>query len=226
MYYARAVDITTLVALSSIASEQSQATTTTKKHVQQLMDYLSTHKDATIRYVASDMILNVHSDASYLSKPKARSRIGGIFFLGQNPQPHQPIQLNGPIHTIASICKFVVASAAKAELGALFYTCQDATILRLTLEELGHPQPTMPVHCDNSTAVSIANDTVKKQRSRAMEKDFFWTVDQVARGNFNVTRQPGKENLADYFTKHFDAKHHQTVRPYYLHTNTSPTHLP
>ena len=59
-----------------------------------------------------------------------------------------------------------------------------------------------------------------------MEKNFFWVADQVARNNFNVTWQPGKENLADYFTKHFDAKHHQTVRPYYLHSQNSLTHLP
>ena len=226
MYYARAVDLTTLVALSSIASEQTKATENTEKRVTQLLDYLHTHKDATVRYVASDMILNIHSDASYLSETKARSRLGGTFFMGGSPINGKPIQLNGPILIAASICKFVVASAAEAELGALFYNCQDGTILRLALEELGHVQPPTPVHCDNSTAVSIANDTVKKQRSRAMEKNFFWTVEQVALGNFNVTWHPGQENLADYFTKHFDARHHQLVRPYYLHMPNSPTHLP
>ena len=226
MYYARAVDLTTLVALSSIASEQTSATADTEKRVLQLLDYLHTHKDATLRYVASDMILNIHSDASYLSEPKARSRLGGTFFMGTKPQDGIPIQLNGPILVLANICKFVVASAAEAELGALFYNCQDGTILRLTLEELGHPQPATPVHCDNSTAVAIANDSVKKQRSRAMEKNFFWTTNQVELGNFNVTWHPGQENLADYFTKHFDARHHQLVRPYYLHMTNSPTTLP
>ena len=133
---------------------------------------------------------------------------------------------NGAKLNIAQLIKAVMSSAAEAELGALFYNCQDGTILRLALEELGHVQPPTPVHCDNSTAVSIANDTVKKQRSRAMEKNFFWTVDQVALGNFNVTWHPGQENLADYFTKHFDAWHHQLVRPYYLHMPTSPLNLP
>jgi hypothetical protein len=226
LYYARAIDLTTLVALSSIAADQTQATEDTEKRVSHLLDYLHTHNDATVRYVASDMILNVHSDASYLSEPRARSRLGGLFFMGTIPVNGQPIQLNGPVLAIASICKFVVASAAEAELGALFYNCQDSTILRLTLNELGHPQPPTPVSCDNSTAVSIANNTVKKQRSRAMEKNFFWTTDQVALGNFNVTWHPGQENLADYFTKHFDAKHHQTVRPYYLHMHNSPSTLP
>jgi hypothetical protein len=162
LYYARAVDIMTLVPLSSIASDQTKSTTATKAKVVQLLDYLYTHKDATIRYVASDMILNAHSDASYLSEPRAHIRIGGTFFLGAQPALGQPIQLNGPVHTVTSICKFVVASAAEAELGALFYNCQDGTIFRLTLEELGHKQPPTPVHCNNTPAVAIANDIVKK----------------------------------------------------------------
>ncbi len=41
--------------------------------VKQLLDYLATYPDATIRFKASDMILNIHSDASYLSKSDARS---------------------------------------------------------------------------------------------------------------------------------------------------------
>ena len=226
MYYARAVDLTTLVALSSIAAEQAQATENTEQHVHTLLDYLATHRDATVRYVASDMVLNIHSDASYLSEPRARSRLGGTYFMGSLPQNGKPITINGPIQIHASICKFVVTSAAEAELGALFYNIQEGTILRLALEELGHAQPPTPVHCDNITAVGITNDSVKKQRSRAMEMRFFRVTDQVALGNFNVTWHPGQENLADYFTKHFDAKHHQAVRPWYLLMHNSPRILP
>jgi hypothetical protein len=119
------------------------------------------------------MVLNDHSNASFLSEPKAHSRLGSTFFLGALPAMRCPIQLNGPIHTVASICKFFVASAAEAKLGLLFYNCQDGTTLRLTLEELEHRQPPTPVHCDNTTAVAIANNTVKKQQSRAMEKISF-----------------------------------------------------
>jgi hypothetical protein len=44
-----------------------------------------------------------------------------------------------------------------------------------------------------------------------MEMRFFWIGDQVKRQFFKVYWHPGQENLADYFTKHFDAKHHQAV---------------
>ena len=45
------------------------------------MDYCYTHPDATIRFMASEMILALHSDASYLSEPGAKSRAGGHFYL-------------------------------------------------------------------------------------------------------------------------------------------------
>ncbi len=120
----------------------------------------------------------------------------------------------------------MVASAAEAELGALFLNCKEGVILRLILAELGHRQPPTPIHCDNKTATGIANDTVKKQRSRSMEMRFFWVGDQVKRQFFDVKWHPGQENLADYFTKHFDSKHHQAVRPWYLHIPLSPLLLP
>jgi hypothetical protein len=226
LYYARAIDMTVLPALSAVASEQTTATETTEQHVKQLLDYLATHPAATIRYRKSDMILNIHSDASYLSETKARSRVAGYFFLGSTPRDNHPIALNGAIYTFCGIIKFVVASAAEAELGALFLNCKEGVILRLILNELGHKQPPTPIHCDNKTATGIANDTVKKQRSRSMEMRFFWVGDQVKRQRFDVRWHPGQENLADYFTKHFDSKHHQAVRPWYLHHPVSPISLP
>jgi hypothetical protein len=78
----------------------------------QLLDYLATHPDAAIRYHASNMILHIHSDASYLSVSNARSRPGGLFFLG-NKYPEQDT-LNGSILNVGSVIKNVVASAAES----------------------------------------------------------------------------------------------------------------
>jgi hypothetical protein len=82
LYYARAVDLTVLMALSTIASEQAKGTESTMEKTKQLLDYLATHPDATIRFPASDMILNIHSDASYLLAANAHSRACGHFFMG------------------------------------------------------------------------------------------------------------------------------------------------
>eukprot|EP00804_Cyclotella_cryptica_P009391 CCRYP_018074-RA/>CCRYP_018074-RA protein AED:0.17 eAED:0.15 QI:0/0/0/0.75/0/0/4/0/1210 len=88
LYYARAVDCTMLPALGSLATQQSAPTQNTMSKVHQFLDYAMTHPDAMITYRASNMILAVHSDASYLSETKARSRAGGHFFLSEDdPSP-------------------------------------------------------------------------------------------------------------------------------------------
>ncbi len=143
-----------------------------------------THPDATIRYRASDMILNVHSDASYLSTPKACSRAGGYFFLGSLPHDGDPIRLNGTIHITCTILKLIAALAAETELGALFLNAQEAKIMRLFLIELGHPQPPTPIHIDNTPTVGIVNNTVKQQPSRAMEMQYFWLLDGESQRQF------------------------------------------
>jgi hypothetical protein len=84
LYYARAVNPTILMALSDIATQQSAPNENTKKQFDQYFDYMWTHPDATIQYRASDMILNVHSNALYLSAPHARSCASGYCFLGSN----------------------------------------------------------------------------------------------------------------------------------------------
>ena len=112
------MDPTILFALSKISSQQSAPTENTTKRVNQFLDYMWTHPDAIIQYPASDMILNVHSDASYHSAPKACSRAGGYFFLGSLLRNGDPIKPNGAIHATCTILKLVAASAAEAKLGA------------------------------------------------------------------------------------------------------------
>ena len=81
LFYARSVDSTFLVGLNSIAIQQTNATDNTIKRTEDLLDYAATHPEAKIRYRESEMILQIHTDASYLSEPKARSRAVGHYFL-------------------------------------------------------------------------------------------------------------------------------------------------
>jgi hypothetical protein len=90
--------------LNNIATEQTQSTEKTQAATKQQIDYLATHPYATIRYHASDMILHIHSDSSYLSLSHAHSRLGGLFFCGDKPPKKGT--LNG------SIINNVVASTA------------------------------------------------------------------------------------------------------------------
>jgi hypothetical protein len=116
------------MALSSIASEQMRGMTNAMAKAKQLLDHLATHPDATICFRASDMILNVHSDASYLLETKGHSHACGHFFMGWSPKNGDPIKLNEAFFTLCTILHFVVASGAEAELGALFLYCKEGII--------------------------------------------------------------------------------------------------
>jgi hypothetical protein len=176
------------------------------------------------------MCLHIHSDASYLSESKARSRAAGHFFLSSRPQdpnaapaPTDPDPPNnGAIHTHSSIMSVVLSLATKAELGALFYNAKDATAFRVTLDELGHNQPPTPIQTDNACASGIANETIKQRRSKAIDMRFYWVKDRVEQKQFIIYWQPGLTNLADYFSKHHSPAHHRKMRSHYLFEQ-SPT---
>jgi hypothetical protein len=226
LYYAWAVDMTVLMGLSLIAVEQTKATEQTMGQCIDLLNYLVSNQDAKVNFHASDMVMNIHSDASYLSETKARSRACGHFFMGWMPKNGEPIQLNGAFYVNTTILCFVVASAVEVELGALFHNCQDGIIFRQTLTNLGHPQPQTPVHCNNATAVGIAINMLKRQHSRSMEMRFFWVGNEVAQDIYDISWHPGQENLADYQSKHHIGAHHRQVCPWYLHQAGSPRFLP
>ena len=65
-WYSMAVDQTMARTLSSVVAKQSKATTKVREEVKQFLDYCATHPNATVRFLASDMILTLRSDASYV----------------------------------------------------------------------------------------------------------------------------------------------------------------
>jgi hypothetical protein len=224
LFYAHAIDCTMLVTLGTIASNQSKGAHVTAQAITQLLNYAAAQPNATVRYTASDMYLHIHSGASYLSEAKARSRAGGTFFLSSippnplaTPSPTAPPPpYNGATHTISSIMWNVMASATEAELGAIFQNARDCVPLRIALEEMGHPQAATPIQTDNACAAGIANETVKQCRSKAIDMRFYWICDRIKQDQFIIHWRAGKDNLADYFTKHHSPAHHKLMRSRYL----------
>ena len=222
LYDGRSVDNTQLHALNELSIKATEATEETQDALIQFLNYVASNPDATIIYRASDMILSCDSDAAYLVAPKSRSRAGGYHYLGNK----DGTQFNGPIYVLAKIINAVMASAAEAEVGALYMNAQELSPMRTTLEELDHPQPPTPLGTDNSTADGIMNKTIKQKQSKAMDKRFYWVQDRVEQGEFRVFWAPGKNNLADYFTKYHSPATHRRLRPIYTYIEgKSPTTL-
>ena len=112
-----------------------------------------------------------------------------------------------------------MSSAMEAEVAAAYENAREACHIRVTLEELGHPQPATPMQVDNSAAIGFVNGTMKHKRSKAIDMRFHWIADRVRQGQFYVYWAPGSENWADYVTKHHPPSHHQLMRPKFFQSH-------
>jgi hypothetical protein len=163
------------------------------------------------------MILKAQSDSSYLNEANARSRVGAHMYLGNDTSKKAEL-FNGPIHTVSTVEKNVLSSAAEAEVCGTYHAMKEGLPIRTLLEEMGHPQPATPIQLDNATATGFANMDIKQRKSRAMDMRFYWVQDRVQQGQYKVYWAPAALNLADYFTKHHAPQHHRNMRHHFLHT--------
>ena len=180
---------------------------------------MASQEEAVLTYKASNMVLAIHSDASYLSESKARSRAGGHMFTSANDKI--PTN-NGAVLNISQIIRAVMSSTAEAELGALFINAKTAVSMHHTLEELGHPQPRTPIQTDNKTANDLLTNKIMPKALKAMDMRFHWLRCRNAQEQFRYYWRPSTQNLADYFTKHHPASHHKASRPTYLTSSSDP----
>ena len=100
LFYARGVDPTILPAVNMIASLQANPTQSVSEATDRLLQYCARYPDNSVTLHACDMVLHVQSDASYLSRPNARSVAGGIFYMGQSNKPEL---INGSILALSTL---------------------------------------------------------------------------------------------------------------------------
>jgi hypothetical protein len=137
----------------------------------QLLDYVATHPNTGICYLASNMILAVHTNLLYLSKHNTRSRASARFYLTNKGNKEFN---NGAILNLTSIIKHVMSLASEAELAAIYYGCKIAVPIQTTLDKMGHTQPLMPVMTDNITAQDLTIGTMTPKASKTMDQQFHW----------------------------------------------------
>ncbi len=183
LYYGRCVDGRILPATCALASEQASATLSTMARLQRLLGYVAAHPDGRKIFRASDMLLRVLSDASFLSRPNAGSVAGGLSYLGLTDDDELTwLTTPSPATPPASLLS-VPLSRRRSTLA---YTPLPATEERKILANMGHPQPATPLFCDNEVAIGIAADTVSQRMSKATDMRLHWIRDRVRQGHFHV----------------------------------------
>ena len=167
LYYGRAVNSTTLPVVNEISIRQSKPTEHTLTKAQMLLDSLASHPKAKVRFYASTMQLFIQSDAVYLVAQGAKSQIARYFYLGVVRPPFPPSTIKSPIHVEFKLFRYVVSSAAEAEITGIYSNCCTALNLINMLQALDHKQSPVNVKSDNSTAVAFSNNILKAKRSKS-----------------------------------------------------------
>jgi hypothetical protein len=102
-----------------------------------------------------------------------------------------------------------MASAAEAELVALFVTAREMIPHRQTLINMGWPQPKSPIQADNSTAAGVTNKTIVPRRAKMMDMRLWWLCCCGSQEQFCYYWDAGSKNWADYHTKHHPDTYHE-----------------
>ena len=167
------------------------------------------------------MILAPDSEASYLSEPNSKSRAASHFYLTKKSDQDYD---NGGILTISKIINHVMRSAPEAEVAALFYNCKAAIPLRISLEEMGHPQPKTPAVTDNTTAHGLIKKTMIPKRAKSYDMRFNFLKCREAQQQFDLIWKRGGVNRADYHSKKHPTKHYIDKRSEYVVDMPPPAH--
>ena len=177
LYFSQAVDPTFICTLSSIAAQQAKSSEAIMEACHQFLDYIATPPNVTIWYIASDMILPMHSDTSYLSEYNSKSHVRGHHF---SNAPN-----TGSIFTLFIIIKHIVALVSVEELAALFYNCKYFIPLCITLEEMGHWQTKTTIITHTITAYGLLTHTMMHKASKSKDIWFHWLKYNHAESQFN-----------------------------------------
>ena len=212
LFYARAIDDLLLPSCNALSCCQSAPTEDTMVAVDRLLGYAAKFPNAHLDFYPSDMLLRIESDASFLSRPKSGSVVGGFHYLGR----HDPAFRNAPIICISSLIPVIVAAVSEAEYAGVFGNAQVGVDSRSILKSLGYPQPPTPILCDNECAVGLSNKTIRPQMSKSIDMRLNWIQDRVKQRQFDVIHVKGVDNLADYFTKSLPLDRHLALQPFYV----------
>ena len=95
-----------------------------------------------------------------------------------------------------------MATAAEAEMSALYVAAKNMVPLRNTLFEMGQPQTKSPIQTDNSTAVGFTNKAILNKATKSADMKLWWLRDRDSQGQFIYYWALGSENEGHYSTKY------------------------
>jgi hypothetical protein len=122
----------------------------------------------------------------------AKSTSGYAFFLGASL-----------ISWCSKAQRTTATSSTQAEYIAAYHGATETNWLRSFLQELNQldPNKATTIYCDNEAAIKLAQYHMVTPRSKSFDTKYHYLREQVEEGTIILTFCPGKDNVADIFTK-------------------------
>ncbi|KAJ9542229.1 hypothetical protein OSB04_028735 [Centaurea solstitialis] len=98
----------------------------------------------------------------------------------------------------------VSTSTAEAEYVAAGICCAQVLWLRNQLQDYDIQLSKIPIYCDNTSAIAIANNPVLHSKTKHIEVRYHFIRDHVMNGDIELYFVPTEYQLADLFTKPLD----------------------
>ncbi|KAJ9547854.1 hypothetical protein OSB04_020397 [Centaurea solstitialis] len=138
--------------------------------------------------------LTAYSDSDFAGcKIDRKSTTGGCHLLGGK--------------LVSWTCKkqnSVSTSTAEAEYVAAGICCAQVLWLRNQLQDYDIQLSKIPIYCDNTSAIAIANNPVLHSKTKYIEVRYHFIRDHVMNGDIELHFVPTEYQLADLFTKPLD----------------------
>ncbi|CAI7767077.1 unnamed protein product [Closterium sp. NIES-53] len=140
-------------------------------------------------------------DDDHAADPDNRwSRTGFLFRL----EPSDPVSWNSQKQELVAL------SSAEAEFLAATVAVREGLYLQELLQEAKIPaSPNFRLHCDNQSAIRIANKPGFVNRTKHIALRYIFVKDEVDKGKVDLTYYPTGDMAADFLTKKLSRQHYQ-----------------
>ncbi|XP_039142881.1 uncharacterized mitochondrial protein AtMg00810-like [Dioscorea cayenensis subsp. rotundata] len=171
--------------------------------VRRILRYLKGTTDYGILYRKGEGCqVTGYCDADYAGDcDTRRSTTGYIFSLG-----------SGAVSWCSKRQPTVSLSTTEAEYRAAAMAAQESTWLMQLLRDLHQPIEQVILHCDNRSAVCLAENPMFHARTKHIEVHYHFLREKVLQGEIHMKLTPTEEQVADIFTKSLSTKKFEDLR--------------
>ncbi|PKU74342.1 Retrovirus-related Pol polyprotein from transposon TNT 1-94 [Dendrobium catenatum] len=171
--------------------------------LKQLLRYIKGTQHFGIPITKGNLSIRSFSDADWAGDPVSRKSTSGYCtFIGDNIISWKVQKQNT-----------VARSSTEAEYRSLAALTADIIWLRQALSDFGiKPDQPAELHCDNMSAIAIANNPVFHARTKHIEIDQRFVCDHIQKNNIKILPVSTIDQIADILTKPLSTKRFRQLR--------------